>query len=256
MTKKVSIIGTRRSKLIAKLYELRILADYIREDLNCERVQIYSSSDIEKAYLRPIRCSEEFRDVDINELVNKLDLLHWNSNNLFISYNSLHSPIYNLRDLSTDEILHRISQEIINDFKENFRSFIYETHDTEIEYLFILIRSGEWLILEGDIHRVSIPRINNVIASIHTHPASSCIPSRTDLETMIDLLTSGGVLFGVASRSCLFSAELTNFVSEFTYEKLMHFLNNYDKFVQFIMRNLGGLIRIGDDLIFRVRYEI
>ncbi len=256
MTKKVSIVNTRRSKLIAKLYELRILADYIREDQDCERVQIYSSPDIEKAYLRPIRCSEEFRDVDINELVNKLDLLHWNSNNLFISYNSLDSPIYHLRDLSTDGILHHISQEIINDFKENFRSFIYETYETEIEYLFILSRSGDWLILEGDIHRVSIPRINDVIASIHTHPASSCIPSRADLETMIDLLTSGGVLFGVVSRSCLLSAELTNFISEFTYEKLMYFLNNYDKFVQFIMKNSEGLIRIGDDIIFRVRYDI
>ncbi|MGC9148230.1 MAG: hypothetical protein ACP5GI_02135 [Sulfolobales archaeon] len=256
MSKKTSIVSTRRSKEIAKLYELRILADYIEEELDCEKVQVHISPDIEKAYLILIQCSEKLDNRSIDELINELNLLQWSSNTLLITYDSHYSFAYYSEDLIMNRILRYITHEIIDDFRESLKSFIHNAFDKEIEYLFILHRKGEWLILEGEKYRINIPRINDVIASIHTHPTSSCIPSRADLESMIDLLTSGGVLFGIVSRTCLFTAELINFINEYTYERLMRLLNNYDDFIQFLKRASGDVIRIGEDLILKVRYKI
>jgi len=256
MVKKTYTLETKRSREVVKLYELRILADYIIEDLDCEDIKVYVASDLERAYLKPIYCSEKISTIYIRELLSNLDLFQWNSANLIIADSDYSNIDLYAEEISMDRVLQRLAGVIIKDLNDNFESFVYDTYKLGIEHLFILHRRGYWVVLEGERYRVTIPKINDVIASIHTHPKGSCLPSREDLENMIDLLTNGGILFGIASLPCMFSAELIDFLDEDTYEKLIYFLNNYYEFTKSLMMNPDKDISLGDKLILKIRYGI
>ncbi len=69
-----------------------------------------------------------------------------------------------------------------------------------IEYMFIILRDGRALELEGDVNKVIIPNVK-AVASAHTHPYG-CMPSPHDIRTLINLLLDGGLGGGIISLDC------------------------------------------------------
>ena len=254
MTRRSLIKTTERSLRIAKLFELKILSDFILEDLDCEDIDTYLSRDLDKASLIPYMCREKASESYLADILDSLDLYHWNTSNTKLLYSEKSgSSISFLEKINRDHILDLVAEEIIRDYRENFSSYTLETYMRGVEYLFLLRESGEWIVLEGERFRVEAPRLEDVIASIHTHPGSSCIPSREDLETAIDLLSNKGVLAGISSCRCLFILRSRDPIDEETYSQLMHYLNNYDDFLDFLSNLASSSATINNKVILEIR---
>ncbi|GAY25103.1 hypothetical protein ATG_03060, partial [Desulfurococcaceae archaeon AG1] len=95
---------------------------------------------------------------------------------------------------------------------------------------------------------------DEAIAIAHTHPPENCIPSRPDLESCLELLSSGGVVCGIVSMGCMFTLSLESLPTEGDFEHLMRIINRYDevleslgerglKGIEEIFSNRGGSLR-------------
>ncbi|MUM64155.1 hypothetical protein D1867_02580 [Acidianus infernus] len=76
-----------------------------------------------------------------------------------------------------------------------------ETMRTQIEYINFVLKSGEYVIFEGDIDKVTMPMPSG-IASVHTHPGI-CIFSAPDIETADSLFVKGYVVIAVMNNECI-----------------------------------------------------
>lgn len=69
-----------------------------------------------------------------------------------------------------------------------------------IEYMYLILFNGRALLLEGDVDRITIPKVSTSF-TIHTH-RYDCVPSVSDLKTAIEVLFDGGLGIGVVSPKC------------------------------------------------------
>ena len=70
------------------------------------------------------------------------------------------------------------------------------------EFLIAYLEWGEVIILEGEVDRISIPFLEQVKVSYHTHPRGGCAFSRADLASSLDLMVHGGIGEGVVTTDC------------------------------------------------------
>ena len=71
-----------------------------------------------------------------------------------------------------------------------------------IEYLIIYTDGGLLALLEGEVHRVSIPFLHAIL-TVHTHPPGHCGLSLADAKSAIDLLAEGGLAEAAATATCI-----------------------------------------------------
>ncbi|MCD6324370.1 MAG: hypothetical protein J7L55_04600 [Desulfurococcales archaeon] len=81
-------------------------------------------------------------------------------------------------------------------------SYVVRTQLTGTEYMFIVLRDGRAILLEGERNKVIVPRIK-YIASAHTHP-EWCIPSPHDVRSWINQFLDGGLGAGIVAPKCRF----------------------------------------------------
>ncbi len=100
-------------------------------------------------------------------------------------------------------------RELYEKIKELYMEFLIkvmapyaeETMRTQIEYINFILESGEYLIFEGDIDKVTMPMPMG-IASVHTHPGI-CVFSAPDIDTADSLFVKGYVVIAVMNNECI-----------------------------------------------------
>ncbi len=86
------------------------------------------------------------------------------------------------------------------------RPHLLKTKLTSIEYVLLVNRSGELVVLEGERERVSLPMgfkvLENIVATSHTHP-HGCFPSHKDLEHLELIMSHGGLGGAILGPTCI-----------------------------------------------------
>ncbi|MEM0360960.1 MAG: hypothetical protein QXY36_01215 [Sulfolobales archaeon] len=98
------------------------------------------------------------------------------------------------------------------------RNVSLKTAVTEVEYMYIILRDGRALLLEGDFNKVVIPNVNATL-TVHTH-SLTCLPSRSDLKSISDLFVQGGLGSGITSPTCYFAIFRVGYFTEEEYAML------------------------------------
>ncbi len=208
---------TRRSREVSRLYRALEVLEYVEEDLGCDDPHIRDLSDREiDIYVS--RCSEP--EHILKEVLRELEDM--TGFRIRITRSAGYGP--GIKDLYIS-----IGGLVERDMLDLLKPLALETaRRGGIEYMAILLKSGIWIILEGERHRVRVPWIGESIAIAHTHPPEGCIPSRPDLESCLELLSSGGISCGVISIRCFFILQLGSPLSIECYEHLMRVVNRYE----------------------------
>ncbi len=101
---------------------------------------------------------------------------------------------------------HMLYELAISTALENIIPYMKEislkTAITGVEYMYIILKSGRALLLEGEANRVAIPAVSATLM-IHTH-SSICNPSANDLRTTLNLFFDGGLGSGITSPTCYY----------------------------------------------------
>ncbi|BBG24037.1 hypothetical protein [Sulfuracidifex tepidarius] len=87
--------------------------------------------------------------------------------------------------------------------KEEMISYASRTLSNDVEFLSIVLESGDYVIFEGDEKKVNMPMPRG-IASVHTHPGI-CLFSHKDIETADSLFIKGYVVIAVMNNQCVSS---------------------------------------------------
>ena len=77
------------------------------------------------------------------------------------------------------------------------------THQSGVEYLFVLRSNGKGYLIEGEESRVYTP-LNDILVSAHTHP-DNCILSPHDVRLLKNILMNRGFGGGVIAQDCYFT---------------------------------------------------
>lgn len=77
------------------------------------------------------------------------------------------------------------------------------THQSRIEYLFVLRSNGKGYLIEGEESRVYTP-LNDILVSVHTHP-DNCVLSPHDVRSLKNILMNRGFGGGVIAQDCYFT---------------------------------------------------
>lgn len=104
------------------------------------------------------------------------------------------------RGKSFNEIPPILEEKSISFIRETVLPLAIETMKNRIEFLVILLEEGEYLILEGEVDKVTVPYPRGVLA-IHTHP-DVCLMSHKDMETADRAFILGYFGSAVASYMC------------------------------------------------------
>jgi hypothetical protein len=97
----------------------------------------------------------------------------------------------------------KIAEEYIEFLEDVMLPYANRTMSNEIEFMNILLNTGEYLILEGDEDKVSLP-IPEGIGVAHTHPGI-CLFSYKDIETADNTFIKGYVINSVLNPKCISS---------------------------------------------------
>lgn len=97
----------------------------------------------------------------------------------------------------------KIAEEYIEFLKDVMLPYASRTMSNEVEFMNILLKSGEYIILEGDEDKVSLP-IPAGIGVAHTHPGI-CLFSHKDIETADSTFIKGYVINSVLNPQCISS---------------------------------------------------
>ena len=103
------------------------------------------------------------------------------------------------------------------------RSYASKTNTTGVEYMFLYLSDSRLAYLEGEHFHVSIPFIESAIASLHTHPESSCMLSHADVESGIDALVNGSIMAGAVTSRCAVLLRRTGLLTENDFIELKKF---------------------------------
>lgn len=217
--------STERGSKAVSIYKTIEALEYIVEELGCLDPRLTS---LENAYSDAIEvrvsvCEEPegaFKEIirEVESAVGKRIRIVRGSSGYGVGINDLYRALSNTIEL---------------DMRDLMKPFALETaYRGGIEYMSILLYSSKWIILEGERHRVRAPWIDESIAIAHTHPPESCIPSRPDLESCLELISSGGVVCGIVSVGCMFTLSLDSPPTEGDFEHLMRIINRYDDILE------------------------
>ncbi|MEM0438820.1 MAG: hypothetical protein DJ555_03815 [Desulfurococcaceae archaeon] len=239
--------STERSARAISIYKAIEAMEYVVEELGCLDPRLTSIGDVYRDVLeiRVSVCEEPehiFKEVvkSIEDSIGRRVRISRGSSGYGVG----------LRDL-----YRVLSETIEQDIRDLMKPFALETaYRGGVEYMSILLYSSKWVILEGEKHKVRVPWIDEAIAIAHTHPPENCIPSRPDLESCLELLSSGGVVCGIVSMGCMFTLSLESLPTEGDFEHLMRIINRYDevleslgerglKGIEEIFSNRGGSLR-------------
>lgn len=213
--------STERSSRAVSLYKAIEAMEYVVEELGCLDPRLASLGDAyrDELEIRVPSCEEP--EHVLREAVKSIE-------------DSIGKRVRIVRGSSgygagIGDLYRALSSTIEQDIRDIMKPFALETAYREgVEYMSILLYSSKWIILEGERHRVRAPWIEESIAVAHTHPPESCIPSRPDLESCLELISSGGVVCSVVSISCMFTLSLESPFTEGDFEHLMRIINRYD----------------------------
>jgi len=214
---------TKRSREAATLYRVLEVLEYVEEELGCSGPHVRgmpgSGGELE-VYV--IHCSE--REGYIKSALKDLEALTG------LRVVLKRSPGYGK---GVGDIYRELGGLVEEDMLDLLKPLALETaRRGGVEYMGILTKEGLWILLEGERHRVRAPWLEESIAIAHTHPPGSCIPSRPDLESCLELLSSGGVLCGIVSVGCSFTLHLVSPLPLECYEHLMRVINRYYDMVE------------------------
>ncbi|MCI2414376.1 MAG: hypothetical protein MPF33_03855 [Candidatus Aramenus sp.] len=163
--KEQRIDSNNRSRKIAELYGLLTLA----EDLH-EEVGEAPTTDLKKVYVRsPL--PEGYEGVETGKAP--------------LPYTVLYDKIFS---------------EYVEFLKEVMAPYTSRTMETGIEFINVLLDSGEFAIFEGEENKVSLP-LPSGIALAHTHPGI-CLFSHKDLETADHNFIQRYVVVAVMNTKC------------------------------------------------------
>ncbi len=104
----------------------------------------------------------------------------------------------------------------------SIRRLASETSRSGIEYMVVYFSNGISVWLEGDVHRVTLPPLREVVGAVHTHPEGSCALSRADVLSALDLMVEGGVFEAAATGSCMFYLVRLGLLTEDDYITLLN----------------------------------
>lgn len=215
---------TERSRKAVSIYDAIEAIEYIVEELRCSEPHLSSIEDLYRGVLeiRVMECSEDERYESqlVREIEGSMGM------RVRIVKGSIgYGP-------GIEDLYRELAGLVKRDILEIVRPLAIETAlKGGVEYISILLRDARWVVLEGEKHRVRMPWIDNAIAVSHTHPPVGCVPSRPDIESCIELLSSGGVLCSIVSTGCLFTLYLEGPFGEDDYEHLMRIYNRYDEII-------------------------
>lgn len=103
---------------------------------------------------------------------------------------------------------------------------LYKLSFKNYEYFAMVTWSGDIVIGRGERERVMLPSVPHVFFG-HTHPNETCIPSPTDLESILDALSSGAIVEAVVSRLCSFIVRLKRPLNIDEYDELTMLVEQY-----------------------------
>ncbi len=239
MTKMVNEINSRSLKHIGALYNVLNLAEYIIEELECEAVYVRGvdyREDHSRITLYCVGCRYGDRSGDIDLYIRDLK----ESFNIDIDIVPKTVVVGN-PGLGIEELYRYIASLVKESSSEILKRYAYLTQSRRgIEYLLLILSNGKGVVLEGEYHKVEIPYVRNIVATVHTHPSGYCIPSRQDVETCLLHMGDGGLLCGVVTVSCDFYIYLTNVLDEDSFRSMMKIVNGYDRFASEIIRKLNN----------------
>ncbi|MDT7887534.1 MAG: hypothetical protein RQ885_00990 [Desulfurococcales archaeon] len=209
---------TKRARRASRLYRLLEVLEYMEEDLLCDNPHIGKLDEDEKELsIYVYRCDGDERSI-VNRIREIEDLADF-------KVNIARSIGYGM---GIEDLYRAIGDLVERDTLDLLKPLAIETAKKGgIEYIAVLLRSGLWILLEGEKHRVRMPWIEESIAIAHTHPPGGCIPSRPDLESCLELLSNGGILCGVLSVECSFMLRLMSPLSIECYEHFTRIINRY-----------------------------
>jgi hypothetical protein len=225
---------TRGSRKASHLYRALEVLEYVEEDLGCDDPHIKDlpeSEDEIDIYVSRCGVSEHILKEGLRELEEMTGF----------KIRIIRSTGYGS---GIKDLYRSIGDLVKRDMLDLLKPLALETaRRGGIEYMAILLKSGSWIILEGERHRVRVPWIEEAIAIAHTHPPEGCIPSRPDLESCLELLSSGGIACGVISVKCFFIIQLGFPLSIECYEHLMRIVNKYEDILEEV-RSAESFIQI------------
>ncbi len=144
--KEQRIDSNERSRKIAGLYELLVLAEDLHEELGEA-----PTTDLRGVYVQSTP-PEEYEGVKVGKGP--------------YPYTVIYDKVFS---------------EYVEFLKEVMVPYARRTMDTGVEFINVLLDTGEFAIFEGEENKVSIP-LPSGIALVHTHPGV-CLFSHRDLET-------------------------------------------------------------------------
>lgn len=224
--------STRGGLRASRIYRAIWILEALVEDLGCEDPHF---SRVEEVFKDPLEIGVRGCEAGREEVrIFVEDLERSSGVGIRVSLSAGRGP-------GISELYPLLVEEILEDLRILIRPYALETASRGgVEYMAVLLDEGRWIVLEGERHAVRAPQIEGSIAMAHTHPLESCLPSRPDLESCLELFSGGGVLCSVASVSCIFSLEVRSPFSEEDFRALMRAINGYDDFLQDLLRSLGS----------------
>lgn len=220
---------TERALKISKLMKILDTSLDLIEEYSCKSIEISAERFGRDIIIRARDCEDNIPEEVLRGIAKELGLDRIDLNSISDD-NLIRISLENL-----DTYLDRIYKLLVEEIKDLITIYVRKTRELDREYMGILLREGTWIFLEGEERSITIPRVSEeVIAVVHTHPSSSCLASREDLETTLDLFTSGGILSAIASYNCIFIMRLRDVLSEECYREFMRYVNDYEYFLKIV----------------------
>lgn len=92
----------------------------------------------------------------------------------------------------------RVLEIFFNNIVDYLKLKTIMTNSKRIEYMLIVSKRGEGVILQGDVNKVRIPKVKAWLIA-HTHPSPYSFFSAKDIETTRDLFANQGLLSAVVT---------------------------------------------------------
>ncbi len=145
-------------------------------------------------------------------------------------------------------VLYNIAFNIIDrDLITYIRDISLRASLTGIEYMYVVLDDGKAVLIEGDVDKVVIPKVNSVL-SIHTH-RYGCLPSPNDLKSLTELLFDGGLGAGIVSPECYLLIYRVGPFTEDDYIAIKNLRGSLEE-----IKAIPNNIRLGRSLILRMHH--
>ncbi len=174
--------NTRYIAFLSRL--INFLEDLI-DDAWCRTVyvskNVYTERPLEPSYIviEPVECSYDVEEsIEIFSRQWDLDTIDFRIGKGDIAFSDLYYFIPSFYSATLHYLM---------------KNYATKTVARRREYFLAILFNGKGFILEGEEDRVTIPFIKHCV-SAHTHPSSIPMPSKKDIETVMNLMLNRGFL--------------------------------------------------------------